>query len=50
MLLSLLESTDSQGVVAVTRWYGGTPLGPARFRHIGAAGREAMVNAGIIKK
>lgn len=50
VLLSLLESTDARGAVAVTRWYGGTPLGPARFRHIGSAGREALLNAGVIKK
>lgn len=50
VLLSLLESTDARGAVAVTRWYGGTPLGPARFRHIGSAGREALLKAGIAKK
>lgn len=48
-LLALLETLDVEGAVAVTRWYGGTPLGPARFRHINAVAREALGNAGLTK-
>jgi putative IMPACT (imprinted ancient) family translation regulator len=28
--------------VMVSRWYGGIPLGPARFKHILAAARQAI--------
>ncbi|CCK68738.1 uncharacterized protein KNAG_0B02960 [Huiozyma naganishii CBS 8797] len=42
-LLTLLERSHAINVlVIVTRWYGGTPLGPARFRHISTAAVESL--------
>ncbi|SCU82401.1 LANO_0B06084g1_1 [Lachancea nothofagi CBS 11611] len=48
-LLVLLERSGVVNVlVVVTRWYGGTPLGSARFRHIAAAGVESLKKSGWI--
>lgn len=48
-LAALLELTGSQDVlVVVSRWYGGIHLGPARFKHIATAGRDALVAAGLV--
>ncbi|GAA6052446.1 hypothetical protein JCM3770_001117 [Rhodotorula araucariae] len=42
-LLALLRKLDVQDVlVVVTRWYGGVPMGPDRFRAINTAGKEAL--------
>ena len=42
-LLTLLERSNAINVlVIVTRWYGGTPLGPARFRHICSTAKESL--------
>lgn len=42
-LLTLLERSNAINVlVIVTRWYGGTPLGPARFRHICSTAAESL--------
>lgn len=42
-LLTLLERSNAINVlVIVTRWYGGTPLGPARFRHICSTAVESL--------
>lgn len=30
-------------VVVVSRWFGGTHLGPDRFKHINSAAREAVI-------
>ncbi|TID30856.1 hypothetical protein CANINC_000545 [Pichia inconspicua] len=35
-------------LVVVTRWYGGTPLGPARFKCISDAGLDALREAGFM--
>ncbi|SCU96076.1 LAME_0F14774g1_1 [Lachancea meyersii CBS 8951] len=46
-LLTLLEHSGATNVlVVVTRWYGGTPLGSARFRHITTAAVESLKKAG----
>jgi putative IMPACT (imprinted ancient) family translation regulator len=35
-------------LVVVTRWYGGTLLGPDRFKHINQAARDALELAGLL--
>lgn len=48
-LLTLLERSHVVNVlVIVTRWYGGTALGPARFRHITTTAVESLRNAGFL--
>lgn len=43
-LAHLLEMRGEQGVlVLVSRWYGGTKLGPKRFAHITNVARELLV-------
>lgn len=50
-LMVLLERCKLDGVlVVVTRWYGGVPLGGARFRHISGAGVEALKEGGFLKR
>lgn len=34
-------------VVVVSRWYGGTHLGPDRFKHINAATRDVLIKGGF---
>lgn len=47
-LLHLMQLMDVwNGMVVVTRWYGGTLLGPDRFRLINTAARDALVKAGF---
>lgn len=42
-LLTLLERAHLYNVIViVTRWYGGTPLGNARFRHISTTAVESL--------
>lgn len=42
-LAQLLHMRQEDGVlVVVSRWYGGTPLGPKRFAHITNAARQAL--------
>lgn len=42
-LLTLLERSNIVNVmVIVTRWYGGTPLGSVRFRHISSTAVESL--------
>lgn len=49
-LLHLMQLMDVWNVVVVvTRWYGGTKLGPDRFRIINAVAREALVKGGFVK-
>ena len=46
-LLHLLQVMDAWNVlVVVSRWYGGTLLGPERFRIIGEVAREVLVKGG----
>jgi len=45
-LLEILEAQDT--IVVVTRWYGGTHLGPDRFKHINNAARQVLETAGVI--
>lgn len=48
-LLSLLQILNAVNVmVVVTRWYGGIQLGPARFKHINNAARDALVKANFV--
>ncbi|KAJ4346835.1 uncharacterized protein N0V89_010767 [Didymosphaeria variabile] len=49
-MLHLMQLMDVWNVmVVVTRWYGGTHLGPDRFRIINTASREALVLGGFAK-
>lgn len=49
-LVGLLERTGLVNVlVVVTRWYGGTPLGNARFRHISTVAVEALREGGFLE-
>lgn len=42
-LLTLLERSNLTNIIViVTRWYGGTALGPARFRHISSTAVESL--------
>ena len=46
-LLKLLEDTRADDtLVAVTRWYGGSHLGSARFRAISSAAKEVVLECG----
>uniref|UniRef100_A0A8C1REX3 Impact RWD domain protein n=1 Tax=Cyprinus carpio TaxID=7962 RepID=A0A8C1REX3_CYPCA len=43
-LLHLLQILDVRNVlVVVSRWYGGIPLGPDRFKHINSCGRNILI-------
>lgn len=49
-LLTLLEQANVVNVlVVVTRWYGGTPLGSARFRHISSTAVESLKRGGFLR-
>jgi len=45
-LLEILEAVNT--LVVVSRWYGGTHLGPDRFKHINNASRQVLEIAGVI--
>lgn len=48
-LLTLLERVNVVNVlIIVTRWYGGTPLGSARFRHISTAALQSLKIGGFV--
>lgn len=48
-ILTLLERSQLCNVfVVVTRWYGGTPLGSARFRHISSTASECLKKGGFL--
>ncbi|WWD22081.1 hypothetical protein CI109_106570 [Kwoniella shandongensis] len=48
-LKHLLEILELENVlVIVSRWYGGTLLGPDRFKHINQAARDALDLAGLL--
>ena len=48
-MLHLLEILNCQNVlVVVTRWYGGTHLGPDRFKHINNAARNVLEQSGAL--
>ncbi|SCU98606.1 LAFA_0G19086g1_1 [Lachancea sp. 'fantastica'] len=48
-LLTLLDHSGVTNVlIVVSRWYGGTPLGSARFRHITTAAVESLKKAGFV--
>ncbi|CDM29591.1 Ubiquitin-conjugating enzyme/RWD-like [Penicillium roqueforti FM164] len=50
-LLHVMQLMDVWNVVVVvSRWYGGIQLGPARFRLINDAGRDALVKGGFTKE
>lgn len=50
-LLKLLEMLQvDEGLVVVSRYYGGVNLGPARFRLINAAARDALIRAKLVKQ
>lgn len=49
-LLHLLELMGVwNGMVVVSRWYGGVHLGPDRFRIINQTARDALVKAGFVQ-
>ena len=45
-LLDLFQATNC--IVIVSRWYGGIHLGPARFKYIAMAGRDALLKGKFI--
>ena len=48
-LLHLLQIVQARNViVVVTRWYGGTLLGPDRFKHYNNCARDVMKMAGFV--
>ncbi|CDF89355.1 ZYBA0S04-02300g1_1 [Zygosaccharomyces bailii CLIB 213] len=48
-LLTLLQRADIVNVlIIVTRWYGGVPLGSARFRHISSTAAESLKKGGFL--
>lgn len=49
-LLHLISIMDLWNVmVVVSRWFGGTHIGPDRFKHINSSARDAIVKAGWIE-
>lgn len=47
----MFQIVDAKNVmVVVSRWYGGTHLGPDRFRHINNAARQVLELAGHVSK
>ena len=49
-LLEVLRNHNINNIlVVVTRWYGGTHLGPQRFKYITDAAMQSLEHAGIIK-
>lgn len=45
-ILQVLEMLGCENLlVVVSRWYGGTPLGPVRFKHIANATRQVVLTA-----
>lgn len=49
-IMTLLEHSSLVNVlVVVTRWYGGTALGPARFRHISTVAVESLRKGEFLK-
>ena len=44
--MKILDVTNV--VVFVSRWYGGTPLGPARFKHINQCARDVLAECGYV--
>ncbi|PAA74748.1 hypothetical protein BOX15_Mlig032342g4, partial [Macrostomum lignano] len=49
-LLRLLELSDTRNaLVVVSRWFGGTLLGPDRFKHINNAARNLLEQRGVIE-
>ena len=49
-IAALLELSHVENVlVVVSRWYGGTLLGPARFKWIAGVARDGLVQGGYIK-
>lgn len=50
-MLHLLTIMDVWNVlVVVSRWFGGTHIGPDRFKHINSTTREAVMRAGFVKE
>ncbi|GMG36270.1 unnamed protein product [Ambrosiozyma monospora] len=48
-MLHLLTIMDAWNVmVVVVRWFGGTHIGPDRFKHINSRAREAVVKGGFV--
>ncbi|KAK7205453.1 ribosomal protein S5 domain 2-type protein [Myxozyma melibiosi] len=48
-ILHLLTLMDQWNVmVVVSRWFGGTHIGPDRFKHINNAARDALVRGGFV--
>ena len=49
-MLKLLQIVEACNVVVVvSRWFGGTLLGPSRFTHITNAARQLLDECGYIK-
>lgn len=36
-------------IVVVSRWFGGTHLGPDRFKHINSAARDAVITGKFVE-
>ncbi|KAF2232780.1 ribosomal protein S5 domain 2-like protein [Viridothelium virens] len=50
-VLKLMQMLDVWNVVVVvSRWFGGTLLGPERFRCIGVVARDVLVTGGFVEK
>ncbi|ETW07826.1 hypothetical protein, variant [Aphanomyces invadans] len=49
-LSHLLEMTQAQNAVVVSRWYGGIQLGPDRFKHIANCARDVLETHGFIPR
>ncbi|EMG48948.1 YIH1 Protein IMPACT [Candida maltosa Xu316] len=48
-LLHLLQMMDAWNViVVVSRWFGGTHIGPDRFKHINSVGREVIIKGDFV--
>ena len=50
-LLHLLTMMDAWNmIVVVSRWFGGTHLGPDRFKHINSAARDVVTKSNFDNK
>lgn len=50
-MLHLLTIMDAWNViVVVSRWFGGTHIGPDRFKHINSATRDVLIRGGFFKE
>lgn len=48
MMLTLQMMDAWNVIVVVSRWFGGTHIGPDRFKHINSAARDAVIKGNFV--